>query len=409
MADRPGWYPPSQICSPPELPAYLKEVCDLKPIVGAPSDDEVVGIHSVIHAANQVSVVPAMNNPGLVMALADHLFSVQMARYGSKYSLITFPSDAIYTPPILPSHILANLEPVSGAPTDDEIMKVQDTVQTYQEMRRFPSMFDAHVNMELAQHLFDLHMARYMRLASEHPPSTSQDSPRVKISLPATEITGEATEGALFATNNIGTGANVTLVDYESQSTAPIDIRELLERSNQLAERFNQLLEHSNILVERSNQPADRTDLAERFDQVLELSTQHAKSHQPTEPTDRLAERLNGFFDKFNSMVEQSSQRVDQLAERSIQLLERSNQLLEEFTQSSQRSNELSEKANEAAERLNQLTDHSNKLMEKTNKPLEGTMKNINRVLVGIQHAIVRVGFSSLCCDQLKVYSLTES
>ncbi|CAE6467950.1 unnamed protein product [Rhizoctonia solani] len=128
MVDHPGWYPPSLVCRPPELPTYLKTVYYLKPIVGLPSDDEIIGIHSVIHAANQVSVVPGMQNLGLLLSLTDHLFSAQMARYRSKYSLIKFPTDATYTPPPLPAHVSINLEPVSGAPTDDEMIKAQEGV-----------------------------------------------------------------------------------------------------------------------------------------------------------------------------------------------------------------------------------------------------------------------------------------
>ncbi|KAG8730791.1 hypothetical protein FRC11_005799, partial [Ceratobasidium sp. 423] len=55
MADYPGWYPPGQVCRPPDLPAYLKNVYDLKPIVGVPSDEEVIGIHAVMQAANRAS------------------------------------------------------------------------------------------------------------------------------------------------------------------------------------------------------------------------------------------------------------------------------------------------------------------------------------------------------------------
>ncbi|KAG8694398.1 hypothetical protein FRC11_002218 [Ceratobasidium sp. 423] len=160
MTGHAGWYPPGQICYPPELPTYLKNVYDLKPVVGAPSDDEIIGIHAVIQAARKGSEIPGMHNPGLLMGLADHLFGVQMARYRSKYSLITFPSDATYTPPALPSHIPIHLDPVSGAPSDEEIMKAQDALQTYQEFRRIPSMFDARINMDLSQHLFDIQMGK---------------------------------------------------------------------------------------------------------------------------------------------------------------------------------------------------------------------------------------------------------
>ncbi|CAE6493346.1 unnamed protein product [Rhizoctonia solani] len=133
MADRPGWYLPTQICYPPELPAYLKNVYDLKPIVGVPIDADVIGIHAVIQAANRVSGVPGMHDPGLLMGLADHLFSVQMAEYRSKFSLVIFPSDATYTPPELPAHVSVKLEPVSGTPSDDEMTKAQEALRFYQQ------------------------------------------------------------------------------------------------------------------------------------------------------------------------------------------------------------------------------------------------------------------------------------
>ncbi|KDN36156.1 hypothetical protein RSAG8_11037, partial [Rhizoctonia solani AG-8 WAC10335] len=167
MTDHPGWYPPGLVCYPPELPVYLKNVHDLKSIVGVPSNEDVIGIHAVIQAANRVSGVPGMHDPSLLMGLADHLFSAQMAKYRSKYSLITFPSDATYTPPELPAHVSVKLEPVSGAPSDDDMMRAQEALRSYQQFSHAPSMFDAHVNMELSQYLFDIQMARYMRLAGE--------------------------------------------------------------------------------------------------------------------------------------------------------------------------------------------------------------------------------------------------
>ncbi|KAG8692472.1 hypothetical protein FRC11_003597, partial [Ceratobasidium sp. 423] len=203
MADHPAWYPPGQVCSPPELPTYLKNVYDLKPIVGVPSDAEV---------------------------------------------------DAVYTPPALPTHISVELEPISGAPSDEEILKVQDAVRAYQHFSSVPSVFDPHMNMELSQHLFNLQMARYMRLAGERQPSSvSQES-----ATSPTRIIERATiiaEGIPTTTNNPGTGADVTVVDHASQSVPAVDVRELMERSNQLPERFNVLLERSNELAERSSQP----------------------------------------------------------------------------------------------------------------------------------------------------------
>lgn len=39
---------------PPQLPEYLKNIHDLKPIVGVPDDEEVIAIHTVIRAASIV-------------------------------------------------------------------------------------------------------------------------------------------------------------------------------------------------------------------------------------------------------------------------------------------------------------------------------------------------------------------
>ena len=87
----------TQIYEPPSLPDYLKNIFDLKPVVGIPSDEEVKGIHAVIRAAYNVShgelyrkyhsacdmllmarIVPGMFDSVLSMQLAQHLFEVQM-------------------------------------------------------------------------------------------------------------------------------------------------------------------------------------------------------------------------------------------------------------------------------------------------------------------------------------------
>ncbi|CUA67175.1 hypothetical protein RSOLAG22IIIB_07243 [Rhizoctonia solani] len=348
MVDHPGWYPSTLVCRPPELPTYLKSVYDLKPIVGLPSDDEVVGIHSVIHAANQVSVVPGMKNPGLLLSLTDHLFSAQMARYRSRYSLTTFPSDATYTPPSLPAHVSINLEPISGAPTDDEMMKVQEAALTYQEMRRFPSMFDARVSMELSQHLFDLQMARHMRLAGEAEP---RQVPHGTINPQVTEEAPRLSGEAPGATNNAGTGANTT----EGPHT-----QEFMEQPNRLAERFNQVLE---ALTRAIGQPPQSSGLP-----------------------DRLVERIEQIFDRFDQIVERTSQRADQNAERSNELMERFNLSTEQSNKLAQRLNELFEQRNEHHERSNRTAEMLAKSLEK----IETIFGNVNKVLVRVQHAIVR-------------------
>ncbi|CAE6469050.1 unnamed protein product [Rhizoctonia solani] len=346
MADHIGWYPAGQVCHPPELPVYLKQICDLKPVVGVPKDDEVIGIHSVVLAANKVSGVQGMHDSRLFMKLSDHLFSIQMAKYRSKYSLITFPSDATYTPPTLPAHVSVQLEPVVGAPSDEDITKVQDAVRVYQHFSTVvPSMFDPRVNMELSQHLFDIQMARHMRNAGESLPNPALEV-ATESPVRAVEQTLNTAEEPIFAANNAGTGGNAVVVNQIPQLPPGNDIiREVTEQSNQIAERFNQVLERLTQLVERTNQPKDQNNrLAERFDHLIE---------------------------RFNTL-EQSNQSVlggNQLAEL---LIERSTQFAEQLGRSSERSNQLAEQANKQGEILGEV------------------MKNINRVLVGIQHAIVR-------------------
>ncbi|CAE6515478.1 unnamed protein product [Rhizoctonia solani] len=377
MADHLGWYPPGQVCYPPELPASFRSIHNLKPIVGVPSDDEVIGIHTVMHAASRVSAVPGMHDPKFFMQLADHLFDVQMARYRNRYSLVTFPSDATYTPPALPAHISINLESVSGAPSDDEMSKMHEAIQTYQELRRIPSLFDARVNMELSQHLFDLQMARHMRIASESQlrPAFQEATQLANPVHSAQSVQTIFTEPTNI-TNNAGTGAN-TVTPCIPQSVPGVDVRELMERSNQLAERFNQLLERSNELVERCAQPIDQSHpiLSEQFNQVLERLTVIVEQPRQSTEHDALAERFNQLLERFNQFVEQSNEPA-----------KRSNELAE-------RSNELAEKANQLTERLGDLSYRSNQLSEQTRLSWDrigGVLGNVNRVLVGVQRAIVR-------------------
>ncbi|KAJ1300496.1 hypothetical protein OPQ81_005309 [Rhizoctonia solani] len=377
MTGHSGWYPPGQVCYPPELPAYLRNVHNLQPIVGVPSDAEVIEIHDVMQAARKASEIPGMHDPGLIMKLGDHLFNVQMARYRSKYSLITFPSDATYTPPVLPAHVVPNLEPILGAPSDEEIIKVQDAIQIYQEFRRVPSMYDACVNMQLSQHLFDIQMARHMRIAGESPPSSMLQTTAAAENLaPVGELNRNRAEEAIEPTNNAGTGAKVDVTHPSPPTAHGSEMRELMGRSNQLAERFNQLLERSNELMERHTQPdhSKSQALAERFNQVLERLTQLVrKSNEPSKHSDQLAERFSELLERFDELATQQSQSAQE-----------ANELVARLSQSSERSNELAEQANGSWERMGVV------------------LGNINRVLVRVQHAIVRNHkgnkFSALDC-----------
>ncbi|EUC58358.1 laminin domain protein, putative, partial [Rhizoctonia solani AG-3 Rhs1AP] len=121
----------SLVSSPPDLPAYLKGVYNLNPVIGAPSDDEVIRIHAVMQMAQKAVDIPGTGNPALLVKLAEHLFNVQMARYRIKYLTATLPENTTYTPPTLPSHLTVQLKPVVDAPSDEDIIGVQNAIQVY--------------------------------------------------------------------------------------------------------------------------------------------------------------------------------------------------------------------------------------------------------------------------------------
>ncbi|CAE6459445.1 unnamed protein product [Rhizoctonia solani] len=355
-------YLTNQVLSPPDLPPYLESVYKLKSIVGEPSDDEVIGIHAVIQVASKVVDVQGMGDPLLLFRLSEHLFNVQMTKYRTKYLQAVFPENTTYTPPALPAHV-SNLESITGMPSAEAIIKVQNAIRGYQQFSNVPSMFDPRVNMDLSQHLFDLQMARYTQMANE----SSTVSPPQESVKPASPIpiVGRAVEveESLSATNNAGTGATTANPPQTPQSTPFIDIRELLERSNQLADRFNQLLERSNELANRPVQPAEQPNSpTERFNQALErISQLIGHACKPAEQSNQLAERFNQLFDRFNQLAEQSNQSA-----------QGANKLLEQIVPSSAADYRSAAQSNQPTERLGDI------------------LRNINGVLVGIQHAIVR-------------------
>ncbi|EUC55122.1 laminin domain protein, putative [Rhizoctonia solani AG-3 Rhs1AP] len=324
-----------QICSPPELPQYLKNIHDLKPIQGIPSDEEMIEIHDVIRMAQKVVEAPGVGDPVLLYQLTEHLFNAQMFRYRSNYLTAVFPEDNTYTPPTLPAHISVSLEPIAGTPSDGEIMKVQEALRSYQQFSSVVSMFDPRVNMELSQHLFDLQIAKYTQNVRQNQiKSTSGEAPDSS-STKVVEQTAGSTPDLKATTNNPGSGANSSVSDQSARLVPKVDVQNALEQSNRLAEQANQLIERSNQIAERSNQIAERSNqLAERSDQSFEHSN-------------KLAERFNELFERLNQHSEQSNQHH---------------------------------------ERANHLVEKLPKSVEK----LGDALKVINKVLVRIQHAIVR-------------------
>ncbi|ELU39541.1 laminin domain-containing protein [Rhizoctonia solani AG-1 IA] len=351
MVNHSGWYPPGQLCSPPVLPHYFKSVYDLKPFIGVPSDTEVIGIHAVVHAAKKVSEIPSMHDPDLLMKLADHLFSAQMGR--------RLFLDATYTPPPLPVHISVSLETIVGAPSNEEMIKVQEALRSYQQfshgMPTSQKGFVALSNFSWA--------TRYMRCAGESEPSATFEGAASAESYQSAGMIPNMGEATTTGTNNPGTGGNHTWGTPTPQPTSSVDMHELIGRSNQLAERFNQIFERFNELTERNMQPDDQSSsLNKLFDQALER-------------LERFAERTR-----------QSNEQSDHLAQRFNQLIDQSNQLMGRLCTPV-------EKASELAGRSNELEDKTNQLLERFKEPLEqigSSLKCINKVLVGVQHAIVR-------------------
>ncbi|CAE6439420.1 unnamed protein product [Rhizoctonia solani] len=279
-----------QVCSPPELPLYLKNVCELKSITGAPSDEELIGIHAVIRVANRVVDVQGVGDSMLLARLSEHLFNAQMARYRGKHLTVIFPEDMIYTPPTLPAHVSIRLEPVTGAPSEEEVIKVQEATRSYQQFSNAPSLFDPRVNMELSQHLFDIQMARYIQRAKQNPIPVPRQTPGSRL----VERTADVVEDLNATTNNTGTGANAVELIEPGRVVADVGIRDALEASNRLAEQANRLAERANALIERSNQlmeqpsqPANQPNsLAEQLTGIIGRLTEHL------ERFDRLAEGL---------------------------------------------------------------------------------------------------------------------
>ncbi|CAE6463793.1 unnamed protein product, partial [Rhizoctonia solani] len=149
----------SVVSSPPDLPPYLRNIHHLKPVTGPPTDDELLAIHAVARAAQNASNVPGMYDSSLSMKLAEHMFTVQMARYRSKYSLSIVREKIVFIPPVLPEHVPVKLESVIESPSDEELTKVHSALRAYEQFSNVPTMFDPRVGMELSQHMFELQMS----------------------------------------------------------------------------------------------------------------------------------------------------------------------------------------------------------------------------------------------------------
>ncbi|CAE6460200.1 unnamed protein product [Rhizoctonia solani] len=150
------------VYTPPTLPSHLANIYALNPIVGHPSNGEIKAIHAAIRAVNAEAYIPHLYNPDLSLELSQHLFNVQLAVHRGAYPLSILPGEHTYTPPTLPAHIPIPLEPITGTPTKEQVKAVQSALRVAESQGSSP-LFDADLNMDLSQHLFNLQFARYIQ------------------------------------------------------------------------------------------------------------------------------------------------------------------------------------------------------------------------------------------------------
>ncbi|CUA67643.1 hypothetical protein RSOLAG22IIIB_07501 [Rhizoctonia solani] len=148
---------------PPQLPPFLANVFNLKPIVGNPSHGEVKLVHDAVRALNNFLHTPELRDTDLSIELSQHLFDIQMVCHRQKYPTNVLPSDVIYDPPSLPVHIPIELKPVTGPPSNEEVASVHAALRISESFVNVPSIFDPDLHIQLSQHLFDIQLARHVQ------------------------------------------------------------------------------------------------------------------------------------------------------------------------------------------------------------------------------------------------------
>ncbi|CAE6472642.1 unnamed protein product, partial [Rhizoctonia solani] len=190
--------------------------------------------------------------------LSQHLFNAQMAVYRSNYSTI-LPTDNTYTPPSLPAHISTELDPIVGAPSDKQLKTVQHAVRVAESLVTSP-LFDPDLNMQLSQHSFNLHFARYIH-DSTHGQYASKTKKPVSQHVPQTPETHLSTpydhhsdasnpnEPAQCGFDEVGQSqscaAESAKVEYPTASEIThqiIDMKTTLNESKGVLENMNRVL-----------------------------------------------------------------------------------------------------------------------------------------------------------------------
>ncbi|CAE6512407.1 unnamed protein product [Rhizoctonia solani] len=69
----------NSVFTPPDLPSHIPGT--LKPVVGAPSNEEMKSIQAVLHSVENLANSPQLFDADLSMNLSQHMFNLQFARY----------------------------------------------------------------------------------------------------------------------------------------------------------------------------------------------------------------------------------------------------------------------------------------------------------------------------------------
>ncbi|CAE6541861.1 unnamed protein product [Rhizoctonia solani] len=148
---------------PPQLPSFLANVFQLKPIVGNPSRGEVKLVHETVRALNNFLHTPELRDTDLSIELSQHLFDIQMVCHRHKYPTKVLPNDVVYDPPSLPAHIPIELKPVTGPPSNQEFASVHAALRISESFVNVPAIFDPDLHIQLSQHLFDIQLGKHVQ------------------------------------------------------------------------------------------------------------------------------------------------------------------------------------------------------------------------------------------------------
>ncbi|CAE6455664.1 unnamed protein product [Rhizoctonia solani] len=148
---------------PPQIPYFLANVINLKPIIGIPGREEIKLVHEAVRALNNFPHTSEMRNSDLSIELAQHLFDIQMVCHRQKYPTSVLLNDVIYDPPTLPAYIPIELKTVTGSPSNEDISSVHTALRISESFVNVPSIFDPDLHVQLSQHLFDIQLARHVQ------------------------------------------------------------------------------------------------------------------------------------------------------------------------------------------------------------------------------------------------------